>query len=78
MVLRVKPTPTRFPTASLYTRWTTHHRILYQVCDARGIPCLLSYIATKIVSQLLLASNSSSVLPGCGAVGVSQVFPSAA
>ncbi len=67
MVLRVKPTPTRFPASSLYTRWTTHHRILYQVCDTRGTPSLLSYVATEIVSQLLLASNISSVLPGCDA-----------
>ncbi len=33
MVLRVKPTPTRFPINSLLLpRWTTHPCILYQAC----------------------------------------------
>ncbi len=36
MVLRVKPSPTRFPTNSLYAP-TTHPCILYQVCATRGV-----------------------------------------
>ncbi len=57
MVLRVKPTPTRFPTDSLYTPMdNTPSHSTYQVCATRG--------AVAVVVVLVDLNTSKAKLRG--------------
>ncbi len=47
IVLRVLSITTWLPTNILYTRWTTHLCILYQVCDARGAASAVAFVIKK-------------------------------